>query len=134
MTLFFNVRGKTVSADDVANYADKANPKAKKERDAAHNGWAVFGYQSGVVAQAEDAARTKLQGWRAMTDEQRADAIKSGLREPKEWSLDDWLRSNKPKRVMKPFAIRSSAEQCLALAEREGWTNLRIEELRTEAA
>jgi hypothetical protein len=134
MSLNFVIRGRVVSAEGVALYAEKAKPKVAREREAQHMGFVVEGYPPGMVDEAERLARENLSRWLSHDDEQRRKLAVQGKREPKPWDIDDFMRKNKRKRVLKPYSMPEAAEQCKALAAKQGWTHLVVTELIREAS
>ena len=134
MSLNFIVRGQVVPAESVANFAERAKPKVSKERDAAHNGFAVEGYPPGYAAQCEASARNGYAAWASLSDDDRAAKLKDGQRAPEQWDEAAWAKRTKPKRVMRPFSVPAAAKDCKDIAERSGWTHLRITELIRDAA
>lgn len=60
--------------------------------------------------------------WNGMTEDQKAQALRAGDRAPKPWDEATYVRTRKRKRVRsKPYEIPEAAEQCRAMAEKDGW-------------
>lgn len=54
-------------------------------------------------------------------------------KKPAEWNEDDWLRTaRRVKARSRPFEIRAAAEECKALALKQGWLVVEISEVRRE--
>ena len=94
-----------------------AAPKLKTvaERPDYHAGWAVVGHRSGTIAEAKTRHEEALAQWQAAHDGGMARSEWPG-----QWDEAAWIRKQKPRRIHKPFAIRSAAEQFAAMAIREG--------------
>lgn len=108
----------------------RKRPKAKKERPKEwHKGWAVVGHRPGECAEAAARHAEEAAEWAAKTDEQRASALKSGVREPKPWDEERWRRTARKHPLRKPFEIPQAAEQMAELALRGGWEDVEIIEL-----
>lgn len=132
--LLFQVRGKTITAEELPQHAEKAKPRVAKMREAQHNGFAVEGYPPGHLAEAEAMAREAFARWQTKSEEERRDYLRAGNREPKAWDELSYVRKTKAKRVAKPYATPQGAADCLALAIKAGWQYARINELIREGA
>ena len=72
-----------------------------------HKGFKCQGYSPDRVAAARAAAESKGE----------------------EFSIEAWLDAQRPRAAHKPFAIRSAAEACKAIAEQAGWLRVEVVEL-----
>lgn len=114
---FVNIHGQRVDTDKRV----KLEKRVSNAPSEFHKGWAVEGIPPGAIAEAQEEHTRK-----------RNAAINAGAaRIPDDWDIDTWLRKDaKFKRVRtKAYEISSAAEQCKELAEKAGWTHVRIRAL-----
>lgn len=125
---YVNHRGEPVSLDP------RVGAKLKAQRDAPatyHKGWSVEGHLPGSLEAAQKAAEDAFADWHRQPEESRAKRLTAGERAPKPWNEAAWRQGTKRKKVRaRPFEIPSSAEECKALAERSGWIEVVVIELK----
>ena len=145
---FVNIAGETIINGDgrlVKQPEDSRSFVAKKKAPSAgrvdqngkpvgeHKGWAVEGHKPGVMEAAQKIAEDTFVGWYAMTSEARAAEMKAGKRAPMPWNEAIWrMKARKAKVRARPFEIPSSADECKALAERSGWLDVVVIELKKD--
>lgn len=104
---FVNVKGEPI---DLAKLRTPKRTKTVKPKEASHKGFAVFGVSREQVEQA------------------RAEHIKRVGQDGQPFDQEGWLRNAKATRLSKkPFATQAGADECRALAERQGWLRVRVE-------
>lgn len=111
--------------DQVALKAMTKPKKAEKKPDESyHKGWRVKGIPPGELEEAgEDHRRVELM------------ARKSGGKEIKPFDPVLWLQKRRLKAVRsKPYEIHSSALECAAIAEKNGWLRVRVDEIKKAVA
>lgn len=95
-------------------------------------GFVVEGLTREMLANARDARQRAIANYPAeceLAKEQQRAAPKK----PAEWDEDTWLRTAKRMKVRaKPYEIRSAAEECKALALKQGWLVVEVSEVRRE--
>lgn len=102
----------------------KAKPKAAREQVSSHKGWRVYGISQKMIADAEEGHERV----RKMAEASGGAAIAP-------WSLSAYLDKTKPRPAhSRPYEIQSSALERMRLAQKAGWVNLEIRELKREAA
>lgn len=135
-TMTYTVGGRTVDAQGIAIMAAmQRTAKPKKEAPAAfHRGYLVEGFPPGYPEQCQSIAEAAVAAWDALPDAEKARRIKEdGARRPKPWDGQRWLVEAKRKKVRsKPYELLSAAEECKAIAERAGWTHVRVAEVKKE--
>lgn len=121
MPLDFIVRGEVVTAQKLIVEAPKPKARAKPDGQAAyHKGFRVEGHPPG-----------SLQAAKEMREREIAMCRNSGGLEPKPFDRDHWRRTSPLKAVRsRPFNVASAADECKALAERTGWLDVRVHELK----
>lgn len=117
---FVNLRGETVSLDDLAT-RHKPAPKPVKDylRRVQHrenaqqsDGFVVSGYSP------------------AQIESGKLDHANSDDADTKPWDIEVFMKKNKPKRVRsKPYEIASAADECAELARKAGWLRVGVEEI-----
>ena len=132
----FNIRGKTVSADQVKRYMDRAPPKSAasppkrvSDRSVAKisMGFLVLGYSPEQMAQAEREHEAMAAAHRASL-RKNADVSVPARLGP--FDADAYMRKAKPKRIRsKPYGLSSAADACKELAEKAGWLRVTVEEV-----
>lgn len=115
---------------DAATLLKNAPKRKKRESNAPeqwHKGFAVEGHPPGALEAARDAAIDAVARWDALDSQERTKQIAAGARKPKEWNEADWRQNSRKTRVRsKPYEIPEAADQCKELAERAGWTDVRV--------
>lgn len=108
-----------------------SKPKPKREQPAEwHKGWSVEGYPPGTIEAGRVSTEREYAVWQALSGEEQAKRIKAGVRAPKPYSLESWLRKNKPKKLRaRPFETPTGAEDMARLAEGSGWERVEVVEL-----
>lgn len=102
--------------------------KTRDTSDGFHKGFRVLGYPPGAIAKAKEHHEKR----RLEITRSNIGAIKP-QREPGMWSETAWKQANRPKPVRsKPYEIESAAVQCMRLAERAGWTDVQLVEVKKE--
>lgn len=118
---FVNYQGDKLP-DPVALKKYAARKVVKPEEKSFHKGWKVVGVPPGALEEARE-AHHRLQDM----------AAKAGGKEIKPFDPAAYLQNHKGKAVRsKPYEIESSAKDCAALAEKNGWTRVRIEEVKRD--
>lgn len=127
---FVNVRGEVISDAKITLRKAQAHQEAARKKRATpdvkafHKGWKVTGIPPGALEEARDDHRRVAEM-----------AARSGGRELKPFDEAGWMQNHRGKAVRaKPYETRGAADDCAALAERCGWTRLRIEEVKREVA
>lgn len=127
---FVNVRGELISNAQITLRKAEAHQEASRKKRAApdlkafHKGWKVTGIPPGALEEARDGHRRVVEM-----------AARSGGKEIKPLDEANWIQNHRGKAVRaKPYETRSAADDCAALAEKCGWTRVRIEEVKREAA
>ncbi|CAN7191016.1 hypothetical protein [Acidovorax sp. LjRoot117] len=119
-----NIDGEVLPDPVALKKYTKAPPKPKAEEKSYHKGWRVIGIPPGALEEARDDHRRVVEM-----------AAKSGGREIKPFDEANWLQNHRGKPVRaKPYEIKSSAEECAALAEKGGWLRVRVEEMKREVS
>lgn len=118
---FVNIHGETLPDPVARQKCAKSAPKPKPEEKSYHKGWRVVGIPPGELelarSEAQRLARTAIENGRAA----------------KEFDEANWLQNHRGKPVRnKPYEIKSSADECAALAEKAGWLRVRVEEIKRE--
>lgn len=125
---FVNVRGEVISNAQITLRKAEAHQEAAWKKRAApdlkafHKGWKVTGIPPGALEEARN-------------DHRRAEemATRSGGKGIKPFDELHWTQNHRGKAVRaKPYETRSAAEGCATLAEKYGWTRVRIEEVKRE--
>jgi hypothetical protein len=132
--LLYQVRGRVIRADELPQHAEPAKPRIAKEREAQHYGFAVEGYPPEQIAAAEAMAREAFAMWQTKTEDERRAYLRGGNKKPRVWEELLYIRKTKPKRIAKPYSMRQSAAECMALAIKAGWQYVRVTELIRESA
>lgn len=131
----YKVGGRIMNAREVL-VAEKnkrlAKPKAAPSAPPSyHKGWVVEGFQQSELDAAKAAAEEAVRAWDALSDEARTAKLQSGARAPELWSEGRYVTTHKAKRVRsRPFEVASAAEDLKRIAERSGWSYVRVAELR----
>ena len=117
---FVNYMGDSVLLDP----SKHAKVKAKPLEESSHKGWRVRGIPPGAVEAGKDALEVL-----------RLSAASRGAKVPAPWDEDAFRRKFKKKAVRsKPYELRDAATVCQELAEKAGWTNVEIVEVKKELA
>lgn len=126
------IGGQVVSADDIARF--RVKPKARSggsADDSYHKGFRVVGHPPGAMESAHEDRKADRYAWTAMSEQQRASALKEGRREPRPWDEAAWRMNTKKRPIRsKPYSIPQAAQDCKALAERAGWIDVEIIEMK----
>jgi hypothetical protein len=126
---FINHRGEAWNPSAEAMKTKKAAPKDKPE--SFHRGFSVEGHPPGALERARAYAMKARADWSAMTEEKKAAELRSGRREPQPWSEEVWRAKTKPTKVRaRPYGVEAAAKECASLAERQGWIDVRVVELK----
>ncbi len=127
---FVNVNGVRITDAEIELRKDQARLDASRRKRTSpdmksfHKGWKVTGIPPGALDEARDSHRRLVEM-----------AARSGGREIKPFDEIHWIQNHRGKAVRaKPYETRSAADDCAALAEKCGWTRVRIEEVKREAA
>lgn len=131
--LTFNVGGSIVTADTLKASA-RRTVKPKRDAPASfHRGFSVEGHPPGYPEECQRIAEACWNDWQSQTEQQKARRLKDGERAPKPWDFNRWLLATKRKKVRsKPYELLSAAEECMAIAQRTGWTHVRVVEVKKE--
>lgn len=126
MLNFVNFKGEPVALDS----SKHAKPKATRpDKGAYHNGWRVIGHAPGAM----DEAMT--QRLKDIATAERESVIERGIKIPPPWNEDLWRRNTKKTPIRsKPYEVPQAAHDCKALAERAGWLDVEVVEIKKEAA
>lgn len=121
---YVNHLGEPVSLDRLSFEASQRPKRQKKEQpESFHNGWRVQGIPPGELESARD-----------LHQREAAFAREQG-KQPKDWDQQHWLMNAKRKAVRtKPYEVPAAAEECKRMAEKAGWLQVEIVELKKEAA
>lgn len=124
---FVNLLGEKISDAQIQQrkaLAHQENARRTKtvDKKSFHKGWRVTGIPPGALEEA-----------RAANERVQAMAANAGGREIKPFDESNWIQNHRGKAVRsKPYEIKSSADECAALAERGGWLRVRVEEIARE--
>lgn len=123
---FVNIDGKPMNIATATAAAGKKKrapaKKTVKPPKSYHNGWRVTGLPPGAMEKAKE-AHAKVVDM----------AARAGGRLIPAFDPVSWLAGAKLKPVRsKPYEIQSAAMDCKALAEKAGWTNVQINELKLD--
>lgn len=125
----------TVSGEAWTPKVGPAPFKPTKQPESRHDGWRVVGHPPGAMESAKEAADKECAGWASLSKQERAEKLRSRMREPKPWDEAAWRKDTKPKPVRsKPYTIPAAADQCADLARKAGWLDVRIIELKKVTA
>lgn len=123
--LEFIVRGRVVDELAATRMLASNKPKPRKESAAEfHRGWRVEGHPPGHEEACESEARAAWQAWQQLSDKER-----TGQKAPQPWDADVWARTARRKPVLRTFEVRAAAFEAVGLAEKAGWTRVRVVEL-----
>lgn len=126
---YVNAHGEPIALD-LNSPSFRAAPRPQRDRPAAfHRGWTVEGYPPGFLAEAERLQQEECARWLALTSEQITEKLKTGMRQPKPWSLTVFMQTTRKKKVRaRPFEIAEAASVCADIARREGWDCVEVVE------
>lgn len=120
---FVNLLGE--SLDSVVENAKKKKPAVKRAAQPAksfHNGWRVTGLPPGSLEAAKASRESDIKS-----------AIANARKIPQPFDSALWLATAKQKPVRsKPYELVSAAIECKSLAEKAGWLNVQVQELKQE--
>jgi len=124
MISYVNYKGETVELDS----SKHAKPKSTRpDKGAYHNGWRVVGHAPGAM---EEAMTQRIKD--IATAEKEAET-KRGIKIPPPWNEDLWRRNTKKTAVRsKPYEVPEAAQECKRLAERAGWLDVEIIEIKKD--
>jgi hypothetical protein len=126
---FVDVNGKPWSPSPQAMTPKKVAPKEKPE--SFHRGFLVEGRPPGSLESARDRTLKQCAEWAALSEDEKARRLRSRERAPKPWDEDHWRQTAKHQKVRaRPYEVASAAEECKRIAERHGWQDVRIVELK----
>lgn len=131
---YTTIDGKVISGERMAKILDgKPSRPASKRSDAPqtyHKGWRVVGHPPGSLDRAKADADEAFDEYSRMTPQQIKGKFPGGKGIPRPWDEPSWRRNAPVKSVRsKPYEVHSAAVECMRMAEREGWTDLRIDTL-----
>jgi hypothetical protein len=126
------VNGREVDASDLLSKAPKRKARPRADGPAAsHRGFRVIGHPPGAMEEAREANAEAWRRWSAHSGEERAKALSLGKRPPHLWDEQRWRQSTKKEAVRaKPYELSAAADECKALAEKFGWTDVQIVSLQ----
>lgn len=112
----------------------KNEPKQSRPKSDApqgyHKGWRVVGHAANQMAHDKAIAEEEWSNYKRMTVSERSERWPGGKGAPKQWDEAFWRRTAPMKAVRsKPYEIYEAAQECMRLAAKDGWTELRIDTL-----
>lgn len=137
--VYVNANGEPINPFQTPSaLAPKAKPKRVKAltgidyEDTASLGFVVEGFTRAMLDAAADLRMKEIASYPERLEQALADHKKTPLR-PQPWDEEQYLLTAKPARVRsRPYEIRAAADECRALAERMGWMQVRVTELRRQ--
>lgn len=113
-----------------AKQSSKPSTKTKEGPASFHKGWRVAGHPPRSMEIAQQLANIAWQRYQSMTPDERAKEYPIGKGAPKPWDESLWRR-NSPLRPVRsePYEVHAAAVECMLLAEKSGWIDLRIDEI-----
>ncbi len=127
---YVNAYGEPISIGSRQSHVAKSKPKADAPAEF-HRGWRVQGHPPGAMEQACAEANRLLDMWNAQTEQEKAEAIRSGDRQPPAWDERLWRTGTKKKPVRsKPYEVPEAARLCADMARKAGWLDIEVAELK----
>lgn len=130
---FVNASGQPLNIagmEALAKLQKRPEPKAEDPAEF-HKGWRVQGHPPGAMEAARAEAEKLCREWNEQTEQEKAEAIRSGDRAPVAWNESQWRRETRKKPVRsKPYEIPDAARQCADLAAKAGWLDIEVAELK----
>ena len=125
---FVNLHGDAITASkiDAMRTAgiemEKARRAAARHTDPTHKGWRVVGIPPGLLEAAKAEHKSIVEK-----------AREAGLPGDKPFDEGEWLRKQRRQAVRsKPYVLHEAARQCADLANKQGWLEVRVNELTSK--
>ena len=127
---YVNAYGEPISIGSRQSHIAKPKPKADGLAEF-HKGWRVQGHPPGAMEQARAEANRLVDMWNSQSEQEKAEAIRAGDRQPPQWDERIWRTSTKKKPVRsKPYEIADAARVCAEMATKAGWLDIEVAELK----
>lgn len=137
-TTYVNVHGQAINIGALPQAPKRrtAGPVAKatgiEHEDFISLGFVVEGLTHAMLANARDARQREIDGYEDACATAR-DEHRAAPKKPVPFDEGVWLRTAKRAKVRaKPYEIRAAADECAALAAKQGWLVVSVAEVRRE--
>jgi hypothetical protein len=120
-------QGRECTKAELESILKSKKPKAQADPNQRyHRGYRIVGHKPGAVELARQANEAEMTRWQMMSAKSRAE---SGAKPPKAWD-EAWWRLNAKKDTVKAVDLHLAALEAKELAERYGWTEVDVIELK----
>jgi len=132
---FVNANGQPINVEAMKLQAIPRRQSKKEAPAEFHKGWRVQGHAPGAMEQARAESQRLTNLWNSQTELEKAEALRSGDRQPPEWDELKWRRDTRKKPVRsKPYEIPEAAKLCADMATKAGWLDIEVAELKKSKA